>query len=225
MKVLVIEDNSRLAEYVSIGLERAGFTVDIAATAADGEEAMAVGGYEAVVLDLGLPDRDGMNLLAEMRGKGQTTSVLILTARDAVDDRVSGLTSGADDYLVKPFAMAELVARLRALERRRTHALELVLSRGNVRFDPNCREAQVDGRPVTLPRREMDALEYLLRRAGRVVPRAILEEALYPMGEELASNAVDVLIHRLRKRLQDARADVSIVTMRGVGYMLAVRTA
>lgn len=225
MKVLVIEDNSRLAEYVSIGLERAGFTVDIAATAADGEEAMAVGGYEAVVLDLGLPDRDGMNLLAEMRGKGQTTSVLILTARDAVDDRVSGLTSGADDYLVKPFAMAELVARLRALERRRTHALELVLSRGNVRFDPNCREAQVDGRPVALPRREMDALEYLLRRAGRVVPRAILEEALYPMGEELASNAVDVLIHRLRKRLQDARADVSIVTMRGVGYMLAVRTA
>lgn len=224
MKVLVIEDNPRLAEYVSIGLGKAGFTVDIAATAADGDEATAVGDYEAVILDLGLPDRDGMNLLAEMRRRGDTTIVLILTARDAVDDRVNGLTSGADDYLVKPFAMAELAARLRALERRRTPALELVLSRGNVRFDPNSREARVAGRPVALPRRETDALEYLLRRAGRVVPRAALEEALYPMGEELASNAVDVLIHRLRKRLQEAEADVSIVTMRGVGYMLSIRT-
>ncbi len=223
MKILVIEDNSRLAEYVSIGLGRAGFAVDTAATAADSEEAMAVGDYEAVILDLGLPDRDGLSLLAEMRRRGDTMIVLVLTARDAVDDRVSGLTSGADDYLVKPFAMAELVARLRALERRRTPALELVLSRGNVRFDPNSREAQVDGRQVTLPRRETDALEYLLRRAGRVVPRTVLEEALYPMGEELASNAIDVLIHRLRKRLQDARADVAIVTMRGVGYMLSAK--
>lgn len=225
MKVLVIEDNARLAEYVSIGLGRAGFTVDVATNAADGDEALAVGDYEATILDLGLPDRDGMALLAEMRRRGDTTSVLILTARDAVEDRVAGLTSGADDYLVKPFAMAELVARLRALERRRSPALELVLARGNVRFDPNSREARVGGHPMVLPRRETDALEYLLRRADRVVPRAVLEEALYPMGEELASNAVDVLIHRLRKHLLEAGADIAIVTMRGVGYMLSAKPA
>lgn len=223
MKVLLIEDNPRLAEYVSIGLGRAGFAIDAAAGASDGEEAMAVGDYDAVILDLGLPDRDGMTLLTEMRRKGNSTIVLILTARDGIDDRVGGLTSGADDYLVKPFAMAELAARLRALERRRTNALEVVLSRGNVRLDPNSREVWVDDRPVALSRRETDALEYLLRRAGRVVARAAMEEALYPMGEELASNAVDVLIHRLRKRLQEAEADVVIVTMRGVGYMLSLK--
>lgn len=225
MKVLVIEDNTRLAEYVSIGLGRAGFTVDLTTCAADGEAALAVGDYGAVILDLGLPDQDGLSLLANMRRRGDATIVLILTARDAVDDRVSGLTSGADDYLVKPFAMPELVARLRALERRRTPALDLVLSRGNVCFDPNSRETRVGGHQVCLPRRETDALEYLLRRAGRVVPRIALEEALYPMGEELASNAVDVLIHRLRKHLLDSAADVAIVTMRGVGYMLASKTS
>jgi DNA-binding response OmpR family regulator len=164
-----------------------------------------------------------MKFLAELRRQGEAMIVLILTARDTVEDRVSGLTAGADDYLVKPFAMAELVARLRALERRKPHALELVQSQGNVQFDPSAREARVNGQIMALPRREMDALEYLLKRAGRVVPRAVLEDALYPMGEELASNAVDVLIHRLRKRLQDAQADISIVTMRGVGYMLSLK--
>lgn len=223
MKVLLVEDNARLAEYVSIGLGRAGFAVDVATNAADCDEALAVGDYGALILDLGLPDRDGMTLLADMRRRGDTTSVLILTARDAVEDRVNGLTSGADDYLVKPFAMPELAARLRALERRRSPALELVLSRGNLRFDPNSRETRVRDRAMVLPRRETDALEYLLRRADRVVPRAALEEALYPMGEELASNAVDVLIHRLRKHLLEAGADIAIVTMRGVGYMLSVK--
>lgn len=225
MKVLVVEDSCRLAEYVSIGLGKVGFAVDTVATATDGEEAMAVNAYDAVILDLGLPDRDGMGLLAEMRRKGDTTIVLVLSARDALDDRVKGLTIGADDYLVKPFAMAELAARLRALERRQTHVVEPVLSRGNVQFDPNSREMRVDGRLVALSRREAGALEYLLRRAGRVVSRTAMEDALYPAGEELASNAVDVLIHRLRRRLLDVRADVSIVTMRGVGYMLSVRTS
>ncbi|TAN55634.1 MAG: response regulator transcription factor [Rhodospirillales bacterium] len=224
MKVFLIEDNHRLASYVSVGLGKAGFAVDTMATATDGEEAMAVSAYDAVILDLGLPDHDGMDLLTKMRRNGDTTIVLVLTARDALDDRVKGLTAGADDYLVKPFAMAELAARLRALERRQPHALELVLSRGNVQFDPSSREVRVGGGTVPLRRREGDALEYLLRRAGRVVSRTAMEEALYPAGEELASNAIDVLIHRLRKRMQDAEADVSIVTMRGVGYMLSVRT-
>ena len=224
MKVLLIEDNRRLAEYVSVGLGKAGFAIDTAVTATDGEEAMAVTDYDAIILDLGLPDRDGMGLLAEMRRKGDTTIVLVLTARDALDDRVKGLTAGADDYLVKPFAMAELVARLRALERRQPHALELMLSRGNVQFDPSSREVRVGESTVPLRRREVDALEYLLRRAGRVVSRTAMEEALYSAGEELASNAIDVLIHRLRKRMQDAEADVSIVTMRGIGYMLSLRT-
>lgn len=223
MKVLVIEDNSRLAEYVSIGLGKAGFTVDAVATAEDGALALSAGNYDALILDLGLPDRDGMKFLEELRRRGEALIVLILTARDTVEDRVNGLTAGADDYLVKPFAMAELIARLRALERRQPHALELVLSRGNVQFDPGAREARVNGRVMALPRREMDALEYLLKRVGRVIPRPVLEDALYPMGEELASNAVDVLIHRLRKRLQDAQADISIVTMRGVGYMLSLK--
>ncbi|SIS97912.1 response regulator [Insolitispirillum peregrinum] len=223
MKILLIEDNRKLAEYAALGLGKAGFVVDAVSTAGDGWEALAVGSYDAVVLDLGLPDRDGMDLLEEMRRKGVACAVLILTARDGVENRVNGLTAGADDYLVKPFAMAELVARLRALERRQGKGLEMTLCYGNVSFDPRTREARVGAIVLTLSRRERDALEYLIRRGGRVITRTALEEALYPMGEELASNAVDVLIHRLRKRLQDAGAAVVIVTMRGVGYMLSVK--
>ncbi|MBI3447131.1 MAG: response regulator [Magnetospirillum sp.] len=225
MKVLLVEDNVRLAEYVSIGLGKAGFALDAVTNAEDGDLALSTTSYDAVILDLGLPDRDGMTFLTDMRKRGETAFVLILTARDTVEDRVSGLTGGADDYLIKPFAMPELVARLRALERRQSHSMELMLSRGNVQFDPNAREARVQGKAVTLSRRETDALEFLMKRADRVVPRSILEDAIYPMGEELASNALDVLIHRLRKHLQEAQADISIVTMRGVGYMLSYKEA
>ncbi len=222
MKLLLIEDNHKLAEYISLGLSKAGFSVDLMRTAMDGEEALSVNEYDAVVLDLGLPDRDGMSLLTEIRRKEDTTIILVLTARDSIADRVKGLTEGADDYLVKPFAMAELIARLRVLQRRPSHALEIVLCCGNVRLDPHSRGVQVAEKVLPMSRREIDALEFLMRRANRVVSKALLEETIYSFDDDVASNAVEVLIHRLRKRLQIAEANVAIVTLRGVGYMLSI---
>jgi DNA-binding response OmpR family regulator len=219
-RILLIEDNNRLAKYVVIGLTRAGFSVDAVGCAEDGEEAMANLSYEAIVLDVGLPGADGFSLLSKMRGKGNNTFVLLLTARDEVQDRVFGLTEGADDYLVKPFAMDELVARIRNLLRRPRTSIGKVLIQGNVQFDIVARELSVKGNRIHLSRRELDALELLLRRSGRVVSKRTMEEAIYPFGEEIASNTIEVLIHRIRKRMQDADANIAIRTLRGIGYIL-----
>ncbi|OIQ93699.1 transcriptional regulatory protein QseB [mine drainage metagenome] len=224
MRVLLVEDNERLAGLVRTGLDKAGFAVDGGGTAAEGRDALAAATYDVLILDLGLPDEDGMVLLRELRARGSTMPVLILTARDGTGDRVKGLNEGADDYLLKPFAMEELVARVRALLRRSGRALEAVLTLGNLQFNSAFREARVSGRPLPLTRRELDALELLFRRAGRVVSKAALEEAIYPFDKEIASNAIEVLMHRLRKRLQTAEADVGIHTMRGIGYILAEKT-
>jgi DNA-binding response OmpR family regulator len=218
--LLLIEDNPRLSKYVAVGLRGQGFAVDAVDSGADAEAAVATTSYDGILLDLGLPDVDGLQWLASMRKRLNQTPVLILTARDAVCDLVLGLNAGADDYLRKPFEMDELVARIRALLRRPGHALGTELTQGNISLNTNTRQLRVAGGLVDLGRRECGALELLLRRADRVVPKSAIEEAIYAFGEEVASNAIEVLIHRLRKRMQDAHADVHIHTLRGVGYML-----
>jgi DNA-binding response OmpR family regulator len=221
LRLLVIEDHHRLAEFIAAGLDQAGFAVDVVHTAADGEAAIEAMGYDAVVLDLGLPDADGMTLLRARRARGDAVPILLLTARDEVEHRVEGLDAGADDYLLKPFAMAELVARVRVLLRRPSSSLGITLSEGNMSFDTVSRQATVNGDQVMLSRREVDLLELLMRRSGRVVSKAAIEDGIYPFGEEIASNAVEVLVHRLRKRMQLAGATVQLHTLRGVGYLLS----
>jgi DNA-binding response OmpR family regulator len=200
---------------------KAGFTVDAATTSADACEALSTIPYDAAILDLGLPDGDGLAVLADARVSGNKTPILLLTARDAVEDRVCGLDAGADDYLVKPFAIAELVARIKALLRRPGGALGTILMAGNITFDTLGRDAKVGDTPVALPRREIAILEHLMRRLGRVVPKPILEEKLYGMEEELGSNAIPVHVHHLRRKLVEMSATAEIHTVRGIGYLLA----
>ena len=220
MRLLIIEDESRLAEILKGELGRAGFAVDAVGLSRQAEAALASVPYDAAILDLGLPDGDGLSLLGELRSSGSRIPILILTARDAVEDRVSGLNAGADDYLVKPFAMAELVARTKALLRRQGGALGVTLVAGNIAFDTIGREVTVAGSSVLLPRRETAILEHLMRRLGRVVPKGMLEEKLYGFDHELDSNVVPVHVHHLRRKLVDAGASAEIHTVRGVGYLL-----
>src|SRR5262249_10884678 len=172
------------------------------------------------ILDLGLPDGDGLKLVSRVRAAGIQTPILILTARDAVEHRVAGLNTGADDYLVKPFATAELVARVRALLRRPGAPLGIVLKAGNIRFDTIGRDVQVGGITVHLPRRETEILEYLMRRVGRVVPKSVFEERLYGADEGVESNAIPVHVHYLRRKLVEVGATAEIHTVRGIGYVL-----
>jgi DNA-binding response OmpR family regulator len=220
VRLLVIEDEPRIAEILKSGLQRAGFAVDVLHRCADAREALAVTIYDAAILDLGLPDGDGLGLLTELRSAHNGVPILILTARDAVEDRVSGLDAGADDYLVKPFATAELIARTKALLRRPGGALGVKLQAGNVILDTVGRDVRVGELSLQLPRRECTILEHLLRRQGRVVPKTVLEEKLYGINEELESNAVPVHVHHLRRKLQDAKASAEIHTVRGNGYLL-----
>jgi DNA-binding response OmpR family regulator len=220
MRLLVIEDEARIAEIVRAALVRDGFAVDLLSLCADAREALATTPYDAAILDLGLPDGDGLKLLKELRGKGNLVPVLVLTARDAVEHRVAGLDAGADDYLIKPFAMAELVARTKALLRRPGGALGTTLKSGNVAFDTIGRDLHVGDKVLLLPRRETAILEHLMRRMGRVVPKSLLEDKLYGLDDELESNAIPVHVHHLRRRLADNGATVEIHTVRGVGYLL-----
>jgi len=220
MRVLLIEDNERLAELVGDGLRPAGFSVDSFGTAADAAAALGTVSYDAAILDLGLPDGDGLTLLKQMRGGGHGLPVLILTARDGVDDRVRGLNAGADDYLLKPFAMEELIARLRALLRRPGQALGITLKCGDLALDTVSREVRVGDAVLAVPRRETDMLEQLLRRAGRVVSKRSLEDGLYAFDDDISSNSVEALISRLRKRLAQSGVPVAVHTLRGIGYML-----
>jgi DNA-binding response OmpR family regulator len=172
------------------------------------------------ILDLALPDGDGLRLLGHLRSKGNQVPFLVLTARDTVEDRVNGLDAGADDYLVKPFAMTELIARIKALLRRPGGALGTTLKAGNVNFDTIGRDVTIGDSVLQLPRRESAILEHLMRRLGRVVPKVVLEEKLYGIDDELESNAIPVHIHHLRRKLIDAGAATEIHTVRGLGYLL-----
>lgn len=220
MRLLVVEDEPRLAELLRKALGRAEFVVDTVATCSDARATLAVNPYDAVILDLGLPDGDGLDLIRELRAKESQLPTLILTARDAVEDRVCGLDAGGDDYLIKPFAMTELVARMKALLRRPGGALGKTLKAGNVKFDTIGRDVSVDGVPVSMPRRETAILEHLMRRIGRVVPKAVLEEKLYGLDDELESNAIPVHVHYLRRKLAEGGATAEVHTVRGVGYLL-----
>ncbi len=223
MRLLLIEDNERFAELLKRGLTGAGFVVDVVGTAADARAVLDTNRFEVVVLDLGLPDADGLDVLAEMRRRRDATPVLILTARGSLKDRVNGLGSGADDYLVKPFALEELIARLRALLRRPGQLLGVPLELGNLTLDTVARQVFVGDQPIFFSPRELAVLEHLLRRSGRVVGKSLLENNLYGLSQEIGSNAVEVYIHRLRKRLTEVDATVQIHTLRGVGYLITER--
>ncbi|MEX0828199.1 MAG: response regulator transcription factor [Haliea sp.] len=221
MRVLLVEDNARLSSFIKKGLSAEGFTIDLFGTVSEAEAALETIQYNVVVLDLGLPDGDGLELLGRLRKQGSAIPVLILTARDGVEDRVLGLNRGGDDYMLKPFAMEELVARMRALMRRPGGALGVTLTAGNVSFDTTAREVCVSEQPISISRREMGVLEQLMRRHGRVVPKDVLEDRIYGFEQQVASNSVEVHISRLRKRLLNAGATINIHTLRGVGYLLS----
>ncbi len=220
MRILLIEDHQRLAESIVEGLAGFGLRVDLFVTANDGLAAAKSVSYDAIVLDLGLPDRDGLEVIYEVRSDARQIPILILTARDGIDDRVEGLDRGADDYLLKPFAMKELAARLRALLRRPGGPFGDTIDIGNVSLDATTRQIKVNGRVVAISRRELDALELLMRRADQVVPKRLFEDTVYGLSDEVSPNAIEALMSRLRRRLEAMEAQVSIHTLRGIGYLL-----
>jgi DNA-binding response OmpR family regulator len=221
MRLLLVEDNEELSKLLVTNLVSAGFEVDAVTAAADAILVLGTVLYSAVILDLGLPDEDGLSVLRGLRLRKNAVPVLILTARDGVNDRVGGLRAGADDYLVKPFAIEELVARLEALMRRPGEFLGRPLELGNLVFDTTGRQVFIDGEPRMLSARELAVLEILMRRRGRVVSKRLVEDQIFGISTDVGSNAVEVYMHRLRKSLQDLGATVEIHTIRGVGYLLA----
>jgi two-component system response regulator QseB len=216
MHVLVIEDDELVASGILAGLRLAGMTVDHAATASSAETALRLGTFDTAVLDLGLPDADGLDLLRRLRGADHQLPVLVLTARDTVQDKVMGLRLGADDYLGKPFDLAELVARLYALQRRAAGRSVDLIEHGPLTFDSNCREVKLYGRTVELSRRELSLLHALLDSGRRILSTEQVKNCLYGMSESVESNAVNVHIHHLRRKL----GPNIVETVRGLGYRL-----
>ncbi|HXX09993.1 MAG TPA: response regulator [Burkholderiales bacterium] len=214
MRLLLVEDDAMIGEAVRAGLRQEGFTVDWVRAAEAGDAALKAEAYALLLLDLGLPRKSGLDWLGELRRRGERLPVLILTARDAVADRVSGLDSGADDYLVKPFDLDELSARVRALLRRQAGRAEPTLRHGELTLNPATHEATYKGEPIALSAREFALLAALLERPGAILSRAQLEQRLYGWGEEVESNAVEVHIHNLRKKLGAG----FIRNLRGLGY-------
>jgi DNA-binding response OmpR family regulator len=221
MRILLVEDNAELARLLTESLAAKGFAADVLGTAVDARLAIASIRYSALILDLGLPDQDGMTILKELRRAQDPTPVLILTARGSVDDRVAGLRNGADDYLVKPFALEELIARIHALLRRPGQLLGSSLSLANLVLDTETRQIFVNGEPRLFSARESSVLELLLRRQGRVVPKKNVEDQIFGISNDVASNAVEVYVSRLRKQLLESGAKLQIHTIRGVGYLIA----
>lgn len=216
MRILLIEDDRLIGDGVKAGLGKMGFSVDWFVSGTEGDAALDAAPYDAVLLDLTLPERDGLEILRRWRQQGKDVPVLILTARDAIEQRVEGLQQGADDYLCKPFALSEVAARLQALIRRRHGQLQPTLQHGNVVLSPASHSVLRDGEPVLLKNRELALLELFMRNPERVLTRAQLEEKLYSWDDEVSSNAVEVHIHHLRKKLGSA----FIRTVHGVGYRL-----
>jgi DNA-binding response OmpR family regulator len=216
MRVLVVEDDALLGDGIQAGLRQQGFTVDWVRDGVAAELAIESEPYAALVLDLGLPRRSGLDVLKRLRQAKNTLPVLILTARDTVEDRITGLDAGADDYLVKPFDLGELCARLRALVRRASGNPAAILAVGALTLDPAARTVSFHDEPRTLSAREFDLLQVFMANAGRVLTRDQLASALYAWGEEIESNAIDVHLHHLRKKLSP---DI-VQTLRGVGYLM-----
>lgn len=216
MRLLLVEDDSLLGDGIRVGLTQAGFAVDWARDGLAAKLALEAEAYALVVLDLGLPRLSGTELLKWLRGTGKAIPVLILTARDTVSDRVRGLDGGADDYLIKPFDLDELGARIRALLRRSGGRAAPLIVHGELQVDPASRQVSLSGSPIELSPKEYAVLVNLLEHAGRALSREQLEQSLYGWGEEVESNAVEVHIHHLRKKLG---SDL-IRTLRGVGYLI-----
>lgn len=220
MKILVVEDQQKAAGYLRKGLTESGYSVDVAANGNDGLAAALYGEYDLVILDVMLPGFDGWTVLTELRRIGRQTPVLFLTARDSVADRVRGLDLGADDYLVKPFAFSELLARVRSIFRRGPVRQLETLSVGDLEIDFFGHKALRDGKPLDLTPKEFLLLTLLARRAGEVLPRTLIAEQVWDMNFDPGTNVVDVHIRRLRSKLDDPFTKKLIRTVRGVGYVL-----
>ena len=216
MRVLLVEDDEILGDGLRAGLKQAGYTVDWVTDGQSASNAITDNEFDLVVLDINLPKMSGLEVLRNIRKMGKTTPILLLTAMDSVPDRVAGLDSGADDYLVKPVDLDELCARLRVLQRRAVGRSDPVIQYGNLTLDPAGHRVTVNGKPVSLSMREFVLLQHLLENVGRVIPRARLEQKLYGWEGEVESNSLEVFIHHLRKKLG---SDL-IRTVRGVGYMI-----
>ena len=216
MRILVVEDDALLGDAIQAGLKQSGYAVDWMKDGVSAEQALTTEPYAAVVLDLGLPRLSGLEVLRRLRSRSTPIPVLILTAMDTVEDRIGGLDAGADDYLIKPFDMGELAARLRALIRRASGKTEPLLQIAGVKLDPAAHRVLYRDKPVELSAREFAVLHALMLNAGKVLSRAQLEEQLYAWGDEIESNAVEVHIHHLRRKLFPEL----IETIRGVGYLM-----
>lgn len=225
MRLLIVEDNKTLAALMAEALARKAMACDVAGSLGAADDALECVGYDAILLDLGLPDGDGLEWLKQKRRAGLFTPVLMLTARGALGERVSGLDAGADDYLVKPADAEEVAARLRALLRRPGPRAQTLIEVGGLRFDTAAQRASVGSTPLTLTRRELGLLELLMRHAGNVVRRQQIENALYSFDEDVSPNAVEAVVSRLRRSLDEGGAPAMLHTIRGVGYLLEDRTA
>src|ERR1700730_11917359 len=221
MRLLVVEENEQLADLLSKGLHAAGYETDVLSTFEEARTVLRTTFYAALILDLGLPDGDGLELLRELRHRNNPIPVLVLTARGGLHDRVQGLRSGADDYLVKPFALEELVARLEAQLRRPGQLRGSSLRIANLEFDTRNRQASIDNQPQVLSARETAVLELLMRSKGRVVSKKQVEDHIFGHSGDVASNAIEVYVHRLRRQLSEKGARVKVQTIRGVGYLIA----
>lgn len=217
MRMLLIEDDAMIGKAVRDGLVRTGFTVDWVTDGRSAELALANGVYDLAILDLGLPRKDGMAILSSLRSKGNSIPVLIATARDTVNDRIAGLEAGADDYVLKPFDLGELVARVRALLRRHAGSGSPVLKCGSLTLDPVRKQVFRAGETVDVSAKEFAVLEALMQRPGTFLTRQQLEESVYGWGEEIGSNAIEVHLHHLRKKL----GNDAIRNVRGVGYRVS----
>ncbi|HLY31492.1 MAG TPA: response regulator transcription factor [Ktedonobacterales bacterium] len=219
-RILVIEDNHRLSAVLKMSLGDAGYAVDVVYDGADGQSYAEAAPYDAIILDILLPVRDGLDVCQNLRRHGVNTPIIMLTARDAVEDRVRGLDSGADDYLVKPFAFSELLARLRALLRRDASDKNAILEVGDLRLDPATRFVERAGQPITLTTRLYALLEYFMRCPNQLLTREMIESHLWSYDYEGTSNAVDVYVRRLRQQIDDQFEVKLLETVRGAGYRL-----
>jgi len=223
MRLLVIEDSEKLAALMKRLLSESGFAVDLVDTVAAAAAALTVTSYDLIILDLTLPDDDGTALLCRLRQAGHAMPVLVATARSDVAQRIQTLNHGADDYIVKPFSLDELLARVRALLRRPKQMVGPILTLGNIALDTNAMTLQVDGKSIDLPRRELSVLAALLGSPGQLMPKRKLEDTIYSFDNNVTPNATEAAISRLRKRLEAHGALVEIVAMRGLGYILTER--
>jgi len=220
MKVLVVEDQQRLGQFLERGLREAAYTVRWVRTCKDALDALAESAYDVIVLDLGLPDGDGIDMLRQWRESGFNEPVLILSARDSLEDRIKGLNIGADDYLPKPFSFEELLARVRSLVRRQSTSKQMVLEHRGIRVDLVSHTVEVNGRPLDLTSREFALLQIFMQNAGRILTRTLISEKIWESHYDVDTNLLDVYMSRLRGKLETAPGKPLFKTIRGVGYQL-----